>query len=905
MKSPLPPVRAFRFLLTLLILSLCPVTVLLAQPVGTAASPLLANPGFEDGLTGWQANASDKGRSQASPAAARTGRFGLLVEDRSTTDGSDLFSEKIPARPGAGYELSFWGNTREGEGLGVYLVFYDDGGKRLLPPERFYRLIPAQGEGWARRVLPAIAPEKTASMAIRIHSFNQAQIVAWLDDFDLREVSAADIAPAVNRARPTWLANAEDLPAFPKPSPEKAFAGFKLLQPDGSPYRVPREDWEGARRRVTEDAAWRTWLADEKAKADAWIARHRDRAEWRAGWWHAFVDPEDGSFLEWTDAIPGEQTPTIKSRTGHDVSVTPGIMGGWVYGFRGRHIGMANTAARLWRLTGEERYADWAAAQLDFYAANYLGWSLKNGARMGGQSLEEAIWLIRLVDTARLLAGRIDEARRQSWLDNLFRPQVELLDGSFQVIHNIATWHRSAAAHVALLFSDEEMWRREIDGEFGLRAQLQRGVTSDWFWYEQSMGYNDYIVHAVHPLLVFAGLLGHRDALRDEAAIVQNLLLAPLAIRFSDNTLPNPADSTGRPRVPSIWIRDGYRVLPTAAGLAQASDVRSWDTLVDPPAAVASVARASRPLSEDRAESSADGRAEAGVWQKKPAPRGDGEAALTGKDARATSEAGETPAPQPQDDFPPVVSQRMDGSRFALLKKGPWQVFFHYGQLARSHAQAEALNWSASFDGVDVTHDPGTVGYASPLHREYFTKGLNHNVPLINGNGQEPWRPGELTVFDVDRGIMTAEQPDYRSDARARRTLRIEGERLIDEVTVALKDTDANGAALGLVLHLQGKVLLPESFAPVSSAAFAKERPAAFAHWSNVRAARFDGSAEFVMEFADGLRMQVRFATAGRFTVYQSDSPDTPRPASRAGFYIEKEERVREATFTTSLSPVR
>ena len=53
----------------------------------------------------------------------------------------------------------------------------------------------------------------------------------------------------------------------------------------------------------------------------------------------------------------------------------------------------------------------------------------------------------------------------------------------------------------------------------------------------------------------------------------------------------------------------------------------------------------------------------------------------------------------------------------AVLKFGKWQVFLHYGQPPiKSHLQAEVLNYSAYFCNADITHDPGTVGYGSPLH---------------------------------------------------------------------------------------------------------------------------------------------------------------------------------------------
>ncbi|MDR1282175.1 MAG: alginate lyase family protein, partial [Opitutaceae bacterium] len=202
-------------------------------------------------------------------------------------------------------------------------------------------------------------------------------------------------------------------------------------------------------------------------------------------------------------------------------------------------------SANLWRLTRDPRYAEWTCAQLDFYADNYPRWPLrKNGtARLGCQSLEDATWLAPLVDSARLVFDYAGETRRQAWFDKLLEPQAELLGKSHHYIHNISTWHRASAAQVALLYKDEALWTRAVDGPYGVREQIRRGVTSDYIWYEQAMGYNGYITVAMRPLLTLAGLTGKGERLRDEAAIVQNLLLAPAALRFPDGTIPNPADA--------------------------------------------------------------------------------------------------------------------------------------------------------------------------------------------------------------------------------------------------------------------------------------------------------------------------------------------------------------------------
>jgi oligo-alginate lyase len=643
-----------------------------------------------------------------------------------------------------------------------------------------------------------------------------------------------------------WVGDSKQLPDFPKPNPEKAFADLKALQPDGSAYRTPKEDWAGARRLISEDPEWRAWVDRRKASVDAWMARHHDRVEWQAGWWHDFVSPDDAAFLVWTEDIPGEQTDHFTSKRGDRVEITPKLFGAWVYGFRQRHIGNLVTAARLYRLTGDPSYAEWAGGQLDFYANNLERWPVtnakKNDARLGCQSLDDANLLARLVETARLLNDWATPEHRKVWFDQLLKPEAELLDRSFQVIHNIAVWHRAAQAQVALLGGDEAMWSRVVDGEFGLRAQFSRGVTSDYLWYEQSMGYNDYIVDATSQLFVFAGLLGHADRLRDEAAIAQNLLLAPLAIRFPDGRLPNPADINKTITVPSAWIQRTYRTLPTTIGLTAAASVRDWDTLVDPPA---------------------------------PSPR----------------------PPEP----PAVVSVQLASSRFALLKQGPWQVFLHYGQVNRSHSQAEALNWSATFDGIDVSHDPGTVGYGSPLTNGYYRRGLCHNLPLIDGEGQLPWQPGALPLFDAARAIMTGVQPNYRPEASARRTLRIDGDRLIDEATITCTQPDRTNSRLGLSLNLQGTPLPSAAFAP--DADFAQGRPEPFRYWKDVRSATFTDEATIDLRLTNGRILRVHFTVPGRFVTYQGSSPDLP-PARRAGFYLESLDEHHEATFTTELSPV-
>ena len=628
--------------------------------------------------------------------------------------------------------------------------------------------------------------------------------------------------------------------SFPKTDPEKQFADIKVFDAQGRPWRSAIEDWSGAKQRVGSDPAWTQWLAGERKTVDAWMAKHHDRVEWIAGWSHDGVSPKDGSALTWNEKIPGEETPFLSSPSDPKVAITPKLMAWWVVSFRDRHVDMMQRAARLWRLTDDEHYAEWVVRQMDFYADNYLKWELvraDQGARLFWQSLTEATNLIKYTEAVRLLGEHVPAQQRARWREKFFQPEVAVLNKNFQAIHNIATWQRCAVAQVALLYGDEAMWRDALDGKFGLRRQMAEGITSDYLWYEQSLGYNSYVVSAVNTLFTTAGLYGRAQELAAEMATAENLMLATLYLRFPNGQLPNPADNKGIPTAPNLAsYAANYRVFPTTLGLAEAAGHRDWDTLLDPPPA----------------------------------------------------------APRPFV-LPAITSRSFESSRMAVLKSGQWQVFLHYGQLTKSHSQAEALNYSAFFGDTDISHDPGVVGYGSPLYKGYYQRGLNHNVPLVNGEGQEPVSPGELLSFSPT--AVSAAQPNYRKDARARRTLTIKGDQLIDIATV--ESTAGTPQKLGLAIQLQGRVRLPESFA--ADATFKTDRPEPFGYWRDVRSASYRDRAEFDVVYASVV-MHVTIATPGAFKLWHASTPDVP-PQRRESFYVET--TGTSATFTTTFAPAK
>jgi len=822
--------------------------------LSTAEAIELPNSNFELGSQDWVIRDS---MSSIDPRAAYRSSLGLWVNDQDKNKGSDVRSNHLTITPGQSYQLNFKAKIASGGGIALYLQFYDANGKALgSAKERteILRAIPTNTSEWSSFALAATAPMEARSAIVWVHSFNSNTVDAYFDDFSLRVVPPAAVEqhPSEQAIKVSSKQSKPEpiLTEYKKKNPGAAFAELKILQKGGSVFRQPLENWEAARKLVEDNTAWKDWLNKKQAEVDAWMIHRQDRPGWEAGWNHEFISPDDNSFLIWTAEVPGEEIDYFKSQSGKRVAITPKLFRAWVGAFRKEHVSMLIEAAKLYHLSEDPKYAEWVASQLDFYADHYDSWgkgvAQKKHSWLGFQSLDDAVIVSRLIDAARLVFDYAGPERRQKWFQHLFKPEAELLQKSYRNIHNIALWQRATEAKIALLYDDQEIWDQAVNSRFGLSAQFRYGVTSDYFWHEQSMGYNAFIIMAIDSLIEQAGLLGKQDRILKEAEIAQNMMLSPLSLRFPNNKLPNPSDNTGIPSASTTWLSRTYRTLPTYLGVKGALGTYNWDTLVDPPAEILATAPAS------------------------------------------------------DINWPEVKTRNMESSRFALLKEGPWQVFFHYGQVTRSHAQAEALNWSASYEGIMISQDVGTVGYGSPLYKNYYRNGLAQNIPLIGGLGQEPAKIGTLLNFDPAQASVSAAQPEYRDNVSAERTLTIQGDTLIDQVSIRSLDSQ-NQAPLGLSLHLEGKALIGSEFRALSQEAFAENKPSAFKYWTDLRSNTFTGSATIPVQFKQGKVLELTLEYKGDFTLTIGQAPGQPGTQHMA-LYLETE-ATDEATFTTSLKP--
>jgi oligo-alginate lyase len=151
----------------------------------SAEDVALVNPGFEEELKGWDIIKVDKGKSTLSTGAARSGKYGIAVDDGSITEGSEVFSDLISVTEGKDYTLRFWGRIVSGTGMGVYLIFYDTEQKIMATVKENSVPIPDATGDWQEVVLEVVAPKEAKYAAVRLHSFGAAIVQAHLDDFSL------------------------------------------------------------------------------------------------------------------------------------------------------------------------------------------------------------------------------------------------------------------------------------------------------------------------------------------------------------------------------------------------------------------------------------------------------------------------------------------------------------------------------------------------------------------------------------------------------------------------------------------------------------------------------------------------------------------------------------------------
>jgi hypothetical protein len=148
---------------------------------------LLTNPGFEQGLDGWQ-NSEKTPVSSAIPEAAHEGKLGLRVNDNVTDGGAYISSDRFDVSPGQTVTLSFWARSPHKTLAAVMITPYDSNKRAILNENGKHPVVVAikKSDEWEFYQASYTVVNDAVTVGFAIRSWSGSTGTADFDDFQLK-----------------------------------------------------------------------------------------------------------------------------------------------------------------------------------------------------------------------------------------------------------------------------------------------------------------------------------------------------------------------------------------------------------------------------------------------------------------------------------------------------------------------------------------------------------------------------------------------------------------------------------------------------------------------------------------------------------------------------------------------
>jgi len=196
--------------------------------------------------------------------------------------------------------------------------------------------------------------------------------------------------------------------------------------------------------------------------------------------------------------------------------------GGYTHEQHKRNYRAMYLASNLYRLTGEDRYADYVRDMLLEYADLYptLGdhpaRANQNVGCLFWQVLNDAMWMVHAIQAYEPIRDGLSAADRTRIDNDVFRRAAHFLsvdsERTFNLIHNHATWATAGVGMTGYVLGDDELVQRALygtagDGETGFIRQTELLFSPDGYYTEGPY----YQRFAMLPFMVFAGAIERND----------------------------------------------------------------------------------------------------------------------------------------------------------------------------------------------------------------------------------------------------------------------------------------------------------------------------------------------------------------------------------------------------------
>ena len=467
------------------------------------------------------------------------------------------------------------------------------------------------------------------------------------------------------------------------------------------------------------------FITQIRSEVDDFFINFSDSQDKTSRWAHHYFCEADGGRFIFNNKSPHSHICSVCGKE----SKSDLFDGCWITMYRNEGVTNAWKSAYLYKSTGEKKYLDNVLNFTNFYNDNYLKFTLHNKegfdfenletalwgtSRIMPQSLNEAIFIIRLINALEIIREDLPKGLLKKLEDGMFKESFKMFIPQVNEIHNIRIWLNCAIGVMGHFVNNTDMIDFAYNGEYSIGEQLTKGVTNDYFWYEGSVHYNYFLLEGVVNLLLFSSLYDYDFKVGRE--VVEKMLSAGYEYAFDTHLLPNPND--GWPDVNLKTYSYIYAVATKVYGINSK------------------------------------------IGQ------------ILGSIVNKEGERGQLPLSKPyyyQNDmsfeeliFTPTVretnkeilmckSVNFKSSFFGIIKKDQTNIFLKYGHNGPSHAHPDKMNIEVMLSGVMISRDLSNSGYGNPLCNEWQRKSPSHNTVAINGKSHTGFEGGKTLVESSTR----------------------------------------------------------------------------------------------------------------------------------------------------------
>ncbi|MBN1670421.1 MAG: heparinase II/III family protein [Kiritimatiellae bacterium] len=287
----------------------------------------------------------------------------------------------------------------------------------------------------------------------------------------------------------------------------------------------------------------------------------------QAGWYHDYFCNHDGARLAFDLDKPASHVcPTCGASYDEERHHRA-----WVTQFRWRRWQHLTTACAI--ATVDPSALAIVVPEFEWLAANYRALPVVSSrdssgrtARLMGTALDESVTLCQLSLCLAAVRRGIPEPLMARLVSGYLVPAYDLQYSHIGAVetaplvrkgrtdakrpaHNILVWHGCALGCAALVMGDEDRLAYALDAAYGLKYQLANGPQEDGLWFEASVGYHFYALHALTQLLATAKTVDRQ--LREIEPAYRRMARGPARLYFSNGIAPAYSDSWAPARIES------------------------------------------------------------------------------------------------------------------------------------------------------------------------------------------------------------------------------------------------------------------------------------------------------------------------------------------------------------------